>query len=324
MARGTQLSALVYMLRAEIRRSTDVSIGTADLPELKQVLNRHYDALWWKYDWPHLCKYFPQVTLNAGQQLYDFPSGLTYERIKSVYAWWSGSPTRIDRGIDFDNYATFNSLIGSRSDPPMAWDVRYNDGVTEALEIWPIPATTGNLIQFFGYATLPRLVADADRCLLDDMLVVLSASADILAGAGAKGAAIRLREAQDHEARLIGKTDNNSRMTTIGLGEANGRREFSVHPTYSGSGTGTVPVVPGTNTSPVTQRQFRTALSLAGVIHLVQESIPSDISNAVNIEWLSGAPVTPGDTLALWTQGVLGYSNAQMTSLFDAARLTTP
>jgi hypothetical protein len=61
------------------------------------------------------------------------------------------------------------------------------------------------------------------------------------------------------------------------------------------------------------------ALLNAQVIDVVRSNlaVPAD---AAAIRWATGAPVGLGDPLATFIQTTLGYSNAQMTSLFAAAR----
>ena len=201
MARGTQFSQLVYMLRAQLRRSTNVNVGVDDLPELKAAINSQYAQQWARYDWPFLCGFFPALPLQAGQRYYQLPTGLTYDRIKEVTVYFSGVPQRVERGIHFQDYVLFNpdggsaqgaftgaftqefqpGATGAYSDPVLRWDIRAGTAGQEQLEVWPVPSSNSQFMRFWGYLASPYLVNDSDQCWLDDLLVVLYAASDLLA-----------------------------------------------------------------------------------------------------------------------------------------------
>lgn len=246
MARGTQFQQLVYMLRAELRRSTTVNVGVDDLPELKQAINRQYAKQWARYDWPFLCQFFPAVRLSTGQRYYNFPPGLTYDRVKDVALYFSGVPQRIERGITFQDYVLYNpdpdlstvafqgpfgddSLVpggtGAYSNPVMKWDVRAGIASAEQFEVWPVPSDNTQYMRFFGYVAEPRLVNDSDLCWLDDMLVVLYAAAGLLSLDESEprvglppAATLKLKEADDYYASLISNAGAGRRMIALGQG----------------------------------------------------------------------------------------------------------
>lgn len=216
MARGTTLENLVEMLRAELRRSVNPSVGVEDIPELKRRLIRTYETLWWDHDWPHLIQFFPMISMQAGENQYDMPAGLTYERIRDVAFWFNNLPLNIERGISFADYAISNPAL-ARSDPVLKWDVRYGDGVQEMIEVWPNPASSFKFtLQFSGYSSVPRLVADADQCLLDDNLVVLFAA--IEAEKDPEEAKKKMQSAQRLLSRIIARSANNEHQVSIGQG----------------------------------------------------------------------------------------------------------
>lgn len=215
MARGTTFESLIEMLRAELRRSVNPAVGVEDIPELKRRLIRTYETLWWDHDWPHLIKFFPLIQLQAGQNMYDMPAGLSYERIRDVAHWFSGQALRIERGIGFQDYTIFNPA-NTRSSPVLKWDVRYGDGVQESIEVWPTPVSNLHTLQFSGYADVPRLVKDEDQCLLDDNLVVLFAA--IEAEKDRQEAQKKATSAQRLLSRIIGRSANNERQVAIGQG----------------------------------------------------------------------------------------------------------
>ena len=162
MARGTQFLSLITDLRAELRRSSSVAVGVDDLDSLKQVLNRVYQTLVMQYNWPHLRIMFKVVSLAAGQRYYDFPTGawsgatvkLIYERVIRAAVTYSGQVQDIERGIDFEEYASYNSDDDERAEPALRWDVTWT-GTADQIEIWPIPNTNDQKLHFQGVHNTP-------------------------------------------------------------------------------------------------------------------------------------------------------------------------
>ncbi|MBO4228014.1 hypothetical protein [Bradyrhizobium neotropicale] len=176
--RRRQFIQLLDMLRDELSISSDPAVGVSATPNLKQVLSRHYETLYDAHDWPFLRQMFPRITLNTGQRYYDFPEDMDFDNLEEVNNWWGGQPHPICRGIDFGQYAMYDSDSGVKADPVENWDVRLV-GNKEMLEVWPVPAGSGQALQFKGKTKFKRLVDDADLCLLDDQLVVLYAAAEL-------------------------------------------------------------------------------------------------------------------------------------------------
>jgi hypothetical protein len=220
MARGTSLLELVNMLRNDVGRSSDVSVGVADLPELKQRINATYEFLYLDYDWPHMRQFFTRIPLNATQRYYDLPATLDYDRIERAVVWYNGRPIEISRGIAHEDYASFDSEAGETSAPVLKWDVRYTDN-KEQIEVWPMPTSSGQELEFVGIKKFSRLVNDADICVLDDMMIVLRASAEILSRQGSKDAGLRLQESQLYTASIQKRTKGASRIRRVGQGRDN-------------------------------------------------------------------------------------------------------
>jgi hypothetical protein len=220
MARGTQFVQLYTRLRSDVRRSSEPALGISDLDNLKQVINRVYSTLYNAYDWPHLRKVFDRVALEAASRYYDFPAGLNVERVERAAVWYNGLPHLVQRGISFEEYAGFNSEIGVTSEPMLRWDVRWMD-TTEQIEVWPIPSSNNQELEFIGIQAITPLVADSDKCLLDDDLVLLFAAAEILAADGAKDAQMRMQAAQAHFEKLKIRTKGAGRAYKLGLGTKN-------------------------------------------------------------------------------------------------------
>ncbi len=221
MARGTQLTLLVDRLRAEVGHSTNVSVGVDNLPMLKQIIRRTQETLYDEYDWPHL-RILPTKAMAAGQRYYDFPTNLNYERVEEVVIWYSGNPHPLRRGVGFAEYAQYDSDSDERSEPGLAWDIRHT-GTNEQFEIWPIPTTNTQTVQFKGIKNLDALTDDADLAELDDQLIILFAAAEILARQKSQDADIKLAAARSRFNRLKARTRGDSPVVALGQGDGDRR-----------------------------------------------------------------------------------------------------
>jgi hypothetical protein len=73
-------------------------------------------------------------------------------------------------------------------------------------------------------------------------------------------------------------------------------------------------------TGAVTQKQVREWLANNGVppyIYAVDVACPADIANTVNIQWLHGNLMFPGDPLYVFIQTTLGFTAFQMATAFQ-------
>jgi hypothetical protein len=73
-----------------------------------------------------------------------------------------------------------------------------------------------------------------------------------------------------------------------------------------------------------TNRQWRSALAAVAspspnALVEVDNNVPADISNAINIQWNHGEWVVSGDALYTFTQTVLGYSASQIAVIMADA-----
>lgn len=203
MARNTSFGQIVQQLRNEVGRSNAAgSAGVADYDQLKQLLNRHYETLYLDYDWPHLRFITPLIATSAGARYYNIPATLDYERIERMVNWVSGRPYDIERGIETPDYAINDSNNDSRAGLILKWDIRFT-GVSEQIELWPIPAANDQQLQMTGFRKFVRLVADADLCRLDDNLIVSFAAAEV---APKDDKMTKLKVAQALYSRLKGRT----------------------------------------------------------------------------------------------------------------------
>jgi hypothetical protein len=217
MARGTQLLQLVTMLREEVGRATSVAVGVDDLPMLKQKLSRTQEMLYDDYDWPFLRQVFPYKQLNAGEQYYDFPDLLNLERLEEVALWYNNLPRPLVRGISTREYAIYNSNNGVTQEPAIRWDVRWT-GTKEQFEIWPIPSSNSQQVQFTGIRKLRALIADSDVCDIDDQAIVLTAAAEILAKQENASASAVAKLAAGRIKQIKGRQHGGERTRRMGQG----------------------------------------------------------------------------------------------------------
>lgn len=178
MARRTTLLELLTMLRSELGRSDNPAVGVSDVPRLRYELNKAYESVRDRKRWPHLYKIFDKIDLQAGEQFYDFPSDLDYNVVEGVFVWWNGRPYEIKRGISVEDFNSYDSTSDERANTVQKWDVR-DTGTREQVVVWPIPSDNEQDLQFVGWKKFSRLVNNADRCEVDDLLVVLLAAAAI-------------------------------------------------------------------------------------------------------------------------------------------------
>ena len=205
MARGTQLSALVDALRAEIGASTNVGMGVNSLPALHHILNRTQERLWNDFDWPFAFIERDEPLLN-GQRYYGFDNEIDFNRITNAYVRYSDTWRPMIYGIGVEQYNSSDPTEGEKEDPPTNW--RHHEG--NQFEVWPMPASNECVVRFKAIKRLPKMLAGADVALLDDNLIVLFAASELLAKAKSADAGGKLQSAQAHYTKLKGqgvKTD---------------------------------------------------------------------------------------------------------------------
>lgn len=231
-----QFLQLISDLRAELERASEPAVGVSDYPTLKTKLNRVYETLYADFDWPHLTKTFDPIQLQAGERYYDFPEDLDFDRLtEKPVTWVNRLPIPIERGIVFADYAAFNSEAGVQVDPVVKWDVRYDDqNDKEMIEVWPIPASGANTLQFRGIQKFAPLVDDNDICRLDDKMIVLFAAAELAPVKGGNKQ-LFLQAANKRMLQVRGRAKTDTENFRIGLGEHRPRLSYRALVRVSGS-----------------------------------------------------------------------------------------
>lgn len=228
MSRNTQLIQLIQMVREEVNRSASVAVGVDDQPLIRQKLQRTQEFFYDEFTWPFLRQVFPLKQLNQGEQYYDFPTSLNLERVEGAHVWYGLLPQPLDRGIGMEQYAVYNSNLGITSEPALRWDVRWT-GQKEQFEIWPIPASQTQQIQFTGIRDLRPLVSDSDVADLDDRMIVLAVAAEILAAQGNANASSIGALAMERFLRMKGRANAGAeRMRRMGQSAYPRDRRFPI------------------------------------------------------------------------------------------------
>lgn len=181
MARGTTLGALVVQLKHEMGLSGNAAHSVNMLDSMKYKLAQVQERLWAEYDWSFL-KGSYDVAMAAGQRYYDLP--VDGGRIERVDYQWTDIWTPLEFGIGPEQYNQFNGDETYRYDPAMRWD--FYESNQDQFEVWPVPAADDNpsgarrRVRFKGVRRLNALVAESDRCDLDDQLIVLFTAAALI------------------------------------------------------------------------------------------------------------------------------------------------
>lgn len=220
MAFGTSLLNLRNKLRAEVSQSLNTAQGVNAQGQYDMILDRTQKELWESYEWPHLT-YYSNLALQNGQQLYAYPIDMPFDYIVKAYVlsdttnWYP-----LSFGIDLGDYAQYGGEAG-KSWPPQKWANKptVTGGVTDpigSIEIWPVPNQNGSL-RFKGQAPCNPLVLDTDKAVLDDALITLFASAEILAAQKAEHAPLKLQKANQFLRRHFANLGGGKRRT-IALG----------------------------------------------------------------------------------------------------------
>ena len=220
MARNTTLQVLLNDLRSESGHAISSSLGKATQEMMTNLLNRVQRRLWEDFAWPFL-QVKKDITLQAGQRYYDIPAGITLERVQQVSFKYGTVWENVEYGINPSDFTVYDSDGGTRS-----WPIqKYEAYGLSQIEVWPIPssnsdATTGDgLLRLEGTGNLSSFVALSDTADLDDQLLVLYASSELLTRQKSPDAQLKQQQAQVHYQRLRARLSK-SAPVVIGGGDS--------------------------------------------------------------------------------------------------------
>lgn len=197
MALGVPLLTLRRLVRGEVGASLNPQQGIAAQDTLDLRLDRQQRELWDAYTWKHL-RIYRDIPLATGQGSYNYPAELLFDQIITVW-FVAGSSARwvpLEYGIS----ASMVPLSGPPQGTPVRWDNTPStdpDNPVGQLTVLPLPST-GMFLRLEGQRAINPLVADTDKCQLDDTAIVLFVAAEILANQKSEGAQVKLTKAQNH------------------------------------------------------------------------------------------------------------------------------
>lgn len=207
MAIGATLIELRDQLRSEIGASPSAASGINTQRQFDHLLRRTQERLWADYDWS-----FAQIErdepLLAGQRYYTFDADIDFLRIVDAQIKYNNLWHALAYDIRPSDYNAWDSDLGRGSEPTLRWR-HHGDN---QFEVWPIPVTNNQILRFRAYRKLPALIADSDKAILDDTLIVLFAAAEHLARTKAGDASAKLSQATSHYNRLKGMSLKNDRF----------------------------------------------------------------------------------------------------------------
>ena len=216
MARNTSLSQLLTQLQAEVGLSLLPASGTSSKDHRIQLLNRVQDRLYRSFDWD-FSVIRRDVPVVKGDRFLTFPSSIDLERIDvaTMSTTANGNDWReLGYGIGDGDYR--QQAEGDQGSP-LKW-APYEGG---KFELWPA-ADGPYRVRFWGVATLVKMVADSDRAILDDTLIVLHAASEVLKRQKAPDWEDKLRDAQVHLTRLRAQMGGNKRAPFVMGGGVSG------------------------------------------------------------------------------------------------------
>lgn len=171
------------MLHAEAGEEMDETISPAMISKENQLLNNMQAFLVNQHAYL-LGKARVELAAVVGTQYYDLPSGVDFDRLESPeFINVANFRYRLGFGIGQEEYNIFRSDLGVRASPVMRWDlVNVTSGATTKLqiELWPIPSVAQTLM-IAGTLPLTQMTADADKCVIDDLVLILFTAAQLVA-----------------------------------------------------------------------------------------------------------------------------------------------
>lgn len=204
MARNNTFGQIIDMTVIEAGMDPSPALSTNIRPLVKMAIQREYERIYDEFDWPFL-RVHQDVLTQAGQRYYDVPSEMDMERIERVDYYWGDRWHPLDRGVYPEQYNVYNSDEDVRSEPMFRWDIKWT-GSAEQVEMWPIPVSNDQIVRFTGIRKKVALIADSDRCDLDDQMIVLFAAAELLARKNSPEAQLKQQKAVERYRLVRGRS----------------------------------------------------------------------------------------------------------------------
>ncbi len=219
--RGTTLNVLVQMLRRELRVAESPALGKNSHESYCHALRSAQDRLFTEHDWPNK-NIEREILLEAGARYCNPPAHMDVDNIRSVSIYHNGIWLPVERGITDQDRNAYDPDADVRVDPVLMWAL-HNDETDngDMIEVLPLPATNGGRLKLRGQRKLGALIANEHKCELDDLLIVLTAAADLCP---AKEMDRYSRKAASHLFSLRRNLANNEMFVSGGGSDPNDRR----------------------------------------------------------------------------------------------------
>jgi hypothetical protein len=198
---GNTLANVLNLVKSEV--SASLSVGTANDALWRQAIETKQIMLASGFDWSELEDEW-DATATALGRYYAFPTtdvigvtanNINFDRDVVLRTKFSTKWQEVEYGISPEEYRIYDSDDATVSaDPVRRW--RYQPGNRANFEVWPRPATNQPL-RFYGQRVLKTLrsagVLSPSLTLdLDDIMVALAVSVDLLAGKPDQAAKLNL------------------------------------------------------------------------------------------------------------------------------------
>lgn len=217
MALRTTFGQIVEMVRDECGMSSASSRGQDNLAYVQRLVKRHYETLGDEFDWTFLRVDNDDATkdLQAGERYYDFPVVMDQRNTIECWTFYGNVWVPLDYGITMQNYTSMNPETNQRGDPQTNWRIKSD----RQFEVWPLPAANTNKVRFTGKKKQEALTGDTSRADMDDQLIVLSVSAEILSKKGGKDAEVKIAALTQRRISMRALYSDRDKVR-IGMGES--------------------------------------------------------------------------------------------------------
>ena len=221
MALGKTFSQVIEAVRDECGTSSNSSRSVDNLPYLKRLINRVYETIYDGFDWTFLRIDNDEATktLQAGQVYYDFPVAMSLDTTLTADTFYGNIWVPLIYGISPMDYNAMDPAHNQRADPQQKWRVVTDANGAVQFEVWPMPASDGNLVRFKGRRGFVEMVNDADICRVDHIVVSLYVAAEVLAKKSQKDADLKVAAAKNRMAELRSSYSDRKRVR-VGMGRS--------------------------------------------------------------------------------------------------------
>jgi hypothetical protein len=217
VALRTTLEQLVEMTLDAVGASSATSRNNDYRQYVIRQIQRVYETLCDDFDWTFLRVSNDEAMkeVEAGERYYDFPVAMDMRNVVECWYFYNSVWVPLTYGIGPEQYTAMNPELNQRADPAIRW----RDSSERQFEIWPLPASNGNIVMFRGRRLPTPLTSDTARADMDDQLIVLYTAAEILAKSNQKDAELKLAAANARKIRMRALYSDKNKVR-MGMGQS--------------------------------------------------------------------------------------------------------